>query len=444
MLEFADGWSSPMNYRSVASLDRLVLEWLCRLPRDLDVIVGVPRSGMLVANLLALHLNLPMTDVEGLLHSRLISFSGRTKPIDLRKPRKVLVVDDALSTGRQLEQVRKRIAEAGLAHEILYAAAYVRPGAEARVDFYGEHLDDPQLFEWNVMHHPVLLGSCLDIDGVLCADTDAETDVDEQRYCRFLEQAAPMVIPTMPIGWLVTARLEKYRRQTEQWLLKHGVHYRELIMWDLADHAARSHGMSHGEYKAGVYRATNADLFIESSAGQAVEIADLSGRRVLCMATREMVVPAARAGITDRAPTTPGAAQAVAAHNPLLRAGATWEARVQAAMIEILRIVPPGAAAIVIDDWQWGLASTFAGRRIIRFVERDGQYLGPPAADDARAIADFEHLREQDVAYAVLGWPCFWWLESYPRFFQHVRERYSRIFESDQMSVFDLTANPSA
>ena len=44
-----------MNYRSVASLDRLVLEWLCRLPRDLDVIVGVPRSGMLVANLLALH-----------------------------------------------------------------------------------------------------------------------------------------------------------------------------------------------------------------------------------------------------------------------------------------------------------------------------------------------------------------------------------------------------
>jgi len=38
---------------------------------DIDLIVGIPRSGLLVANLMVLHRNLPMTDVIGLHDGRL-------------------------------------------------------------------------------------------------------------------------------------------------------------------------------------------------------------------------------------------------------------------------------------------------------------------------------------------------------------------------------------
>jgi hypothetical protein len=85
-----------------------MLDSLCRLPRNLEVIVGAPRSGMLVANLLALHLNLPMTDIEGLLGSRLITArhgqAGEIPPPDRasstwHRPRGGQVEDDRCLIG---------------------------------------------------------------------------------------------------------------------------------------------------------------------------------------------------------------------------------------------------------------------------------------------------------------------------------------------------------
>jgi orotate phosphoribosyltransferase len=61
-----------VEYRTVAQLDDAVVSWLADLPRDIDIVAGVPRSGLLVANLLALHLNIPMTDVAGLVEGRVI------------------------------------------------------------------------------------------------------------------------------------------------------------------------------------------------------------------------------------------------------------------------------------------------------------------------------------------------------------------------------------
>ena len=46
-----------MNYRNIADLNNTILQRLHIIPRDFDLIVGVPRSGMLPANLLALYLN---------------------------------------------------------------------------------------------------------------------------------------------------------------------------------------------------------------------------------------------------------------------------------------------------------------------------------------------------------------------------------------------------
>jgi len=63
-----------------------------------------------------------------------------------------------------------------------------------------------------------------------------------------------------------------------------------------------------------------------------------------------------------------------------------------------------------------------------------------PPTDDSMAIAELERLRDLGAAYAVLGWPAFWWRETFAQFFRHLRDRYVCTFENEQMVVFDLAA----
>jgi orotate phosphoribosyltransferase len=285
-----------MNYRSVADLDDQIVNWLGSLPRGLEVIVGIPRSGMLVANLLSLHLNLPMTDVEGLLQGRMIQTGGRIKRDDLQsilaQKRRVLVVDDSVLSGDQMNLVKAQIRDAGLPHEILYAAPYVVSGKQKVVDFFIEVLPAPRCFEWNLMHHKLFLeNACMDIDGVLCCDPLEEENDDGPLYERFVGDAAPLYLPSHPVANLVTCRLEKYRPLTQDWLARHGVAYKNLIMMDYPDMSARRAAARYSQFKADAYLSTKSWLFIESSLPQALEICKLTGKHVFCMDTREMIAP---------------------------------------------------------------------------------------------------------------------------------------------------------
>lgn len=285
-----------MNYRSVAGLNRDLVNWLPDLPRDIEVIVGVPRSGLLAAGLLALHLDLPLTDVEGLLAGRTFEAGSRRRGACtgagfLATKRRVLVIDDSLYTGEAMDEVRRKMAAADLPHEVRYAAVYVLPGREASVDFACRVLPAPRFFEWNLAGHAGLRRACVDVDGVLCRDPTERENDDGNGYRRFLRDAEPMFLPTEKVGWLVTCRLEKYRAETEAWLAGHGVRYGELIMMDLPDKAARQAAGAHAAFKARLYGRLPARVFVESSARQAAEIARLSGKNVLCWETREIVRP---------------------------------------------------------------------------------------------------------------------------------------------------------
>jgi orotate phosphoribosyltransferase len=284
-----------MKYRSVADLDQDIVSWLPKLPADLDLIVGIPRSGLLAASLLALHLNLPMTDVVGLAEGRLLQsgsrYSGDVTDL-LDEPRNVLVVDDSVLLGRQLQLVKAQLQAARLEHNTRYAAVYAEPGSEHHVDFYYELLEAPRCFEWNLMHHPwVLSKTCMDIDGVLCRDPTPEENDDGPEYRRFLTSTDRLYLPTVPVRWLVTARLEKYRAWTEEWLGANGVEYGELIMMDYPDMAARRAAGAYASFKAETYTSKGALLFVESSPALADEIAHLSGKSVFCLETRQMIDP---------------------------------------------------------------------------------------------------------------------------------------------------------
>ena len=47
-----------MNYRSLNDLSRLSTAGACQIPNDVELVVGIPRSGMLAASIIALKLNI--------------------------------------------------------------------------------------------------------------------------------------------------------------------------------------------------------------------------------------------------------------------------------------------------------------------------------------------------------------------------------------------------
>lgn len=293
-----------MNFRSIAQLSDQLLAWTRRLPADIDLVVGIPRSGMLVASIVSCYRSIPLADVDGLLEGRCYR-TGRTKAGSLGdgpeaeahlrfldQPRRVLVLDDTVWSGASIRRTRERIEAAGLPHRVEYGAVYVRPEKTDAVDHYCEALNGPRLFEWNLFQHKeILADACVDIDGVLCYDPRAADNDDGERYRQFLQNARPLFRPEREVGWLVTSRLERYRPETEAWLREHGIAYRELVMLDCPDGATRRQLKLHGAHKASVYRGTGASLFFESDVRQAVEIANLAQRPVLCTDTMQLIQP---------------------------------------------------------------------------------------------------------------------------------------------------------
>jgi uncharacterized HAD superfamily protein len=282
-----------VNYRSIEDLNRHIISGLRKVPVGTDLIVGIPRSGLLAANLLALHLNLPLTDLEGFTQGKILKSGERQK--DNEKPfghyKRVVVMDDSVYTGAAIEAAQQKLAGLYPDKEIFFAAVYVVPEALTSVHFYFNVCTWPRVFEWNILHHNVLDKCCVDIDGVLCKDPAEEENDDGVRYQQFLAEAQPLFLPTKTIGYLVTNRLEKYRAHTEAWLSKHNVKYNRLIMCDLPSKEARVKANNHGGFKASVYVQYEGLLFIESSVQQAQQIADLSSRPVYCVDSRRMVYP---------------------------------------------------------------------------------------------------------------------------------------------------------
>ncbi|MBO4266725.1 MAG: FkbM family methyltransferase [Lachnospiraceae bacterium] len=285
-----------MNFRSVSDMDRVIREKLSLIPSDVELIVGVPRSGMLPATLLAVYLNLPLTDTmsiaSGASHAastrdyRLKSSKNST---DIRDYKKILVIDDSCYTGLSINEVKESIASIpDCDTEILYACVYVMPEATSCVDIYFEIVPSPRVFEWNIMNHSVICQSCFDLDGVLCVDPTEEQNDDGEKYIDFILNAKPLWTPKFTIGVIVTSRLEKYRSYTEKWLSEHNISYQHLIMLNLRSKEERIRMGAHAPFKASVYdQIAGTKLFIESDPDQARYIAEATGKAVYCVSTNE-------------------------------------------------------------------------------------------------------------------------------------------------------------
>lgn len=278
-----------MNYRNITDLNNIILKRLNIIPRDFDLIVGVPRSGMLPANLLSLYLNRPYTDIHSFLNGHIYKAGARSQFFDISEFKKILVVDDSIASGSAMVEVKESLKHLESKFDIKYCAVYIIPGKEKMVDYFFEIVPLPRYFQWNILNHTTLEKACFDIDGVLCADPMPEQNDDGPKYIDFILNAPPLFIPGSKIGTIVTSRLEKYRKETETWLKANNIKYNDLVMLDLPDMAARQRANNHGDHKAKAYMAKPYVLFIESEYHQAVEINRLSKKPVLCTANFEMI-----------------------------------------------------------------------------------------------------------------------------------------------------------
>lgn len=290
-----------LNFRSLSQLELAMQELAKRTPVSVDLIVGVPRSGLLAASILALQLNVELTDVSGYLTGRTLGSGVRPRRSGGLAPgeeTRTLLVDDSVLAGVEITKIKKRLQQAGMLEGVMTAAPFVSSRGKHMVDMYAEVVEPPRAFAWNILHLPGhLKRACVDIDGVLCLDPLPEDNDDGPNYVRFLESAHPLFLPSTPVKAVVTSRLERYRAKTEEWLAAHDVRYEKLMMLDSIDAATRRAEGLHGKFKASAYTASGADLFIESDHVQALEIARLSGRQVFAVDRREMLYPSVRSAI---------------------------------------------------------------------------------------------------------------------------------------------------
>lgn len=269
-------------YRSYNDLYNDIRRWAKHLP-EYAAISGVPRSGITPAMMLAFELHVPFIPIECLLH-KVPGYrpSCSRKLVKTKGP--VLVVDDTCWQGRTFTEVQEVLR----GRDVKFAAVYSHDRVASLLDHRGYRITELwHTFEWNLLRDVVAKNVATDLDGVICEDWGKPDDGEwTERYEDWLTKAEPLRLPTWPVRAIVTARLEKYRPQTEAWLQKHGVQYRELIMAPYATARERSLKRGFGHRKAEVYSKLArgpkpAKIFVESEPAQAKLIAESTGLPVI-------------------------------------------------------------------------------------------------------------------------------------------------------------------
>lgn len=276
------------NYKSITDLNDLIVKSLYKIPHDVDLIVGIPRSGMLPANLIALYLNKPYTDIDSFVDERIYDFGERGKSLNTKKIDKILLIDDSICSGNALNKVKQKIKQKKLSSNILFGSIYATPESANKVDIFFEIVETPRVFQWNLFHHnDVIPHSFMDIDGVLCPNPPV--DDDGPIYKEYIANAPLLFRPSVEIDTIISCRLEKYRLITESWLQTNEIKYKKLIMLDMQNKIDRIKWGKHGAYKGNAYKNSDAILFIESSWIEAKTIFKISKKPVFCIETFSMI-----------------------------------------------------------------------------------------------------------------------------------------------------------
>ena len=286
--------SGVPRYITLEKLQTDIRSLVPKIPSDITAVVGVARSGMNVATVMSMLLHKPLyairqTDNDVICVGNGWRLGGAKRQ---QVPRgKVVIIDDTVMTGNSLRAI-DHIIKANF-DEAITAAVYVNPFATKKPDIHSAFLNWPHLLEWNLFNSVLSPNVACDFDGILCEDCKPGQDDDGERYRDFILNARPLYTPRrVPIPMVVTARIEKYRKETQVWLNRHGIIVHKLIMFP-ANTLKERQRQDIAEWKAKTFARWNnlhkpvppPNLFIESDNAQAKRISELSGLMTICPAS---------------------------------------------------------------------------------------------------------------------------------------------------------------
>ena len=273
---------------SFSDLHKAIQSNLHLIPRNVDLIVAIPRSGLLPGMHVATSLNLPLITLGELQGQDFLEqrFTAR-KYLSLRSyPKNVLVIDDSSNTGSRINQAREIISKKWPSAKVSSFTVFKAKNSSFSPDYWIISSDTPRVFAWNMFNHNQLTGEiAIDLDGILCPDPTSQENDDGDKYLNFIQNTTLKVSPLFAVKAIVTGRLEKYRKPTEKWLQKNGVQYGELVMNDAPDalfRRTKKFVTDFGEvdqisdFKSQALIRIKPLLFVESNLNQAMNITKLT------------------------------------------------------------------------------------------------------------------------------------------------------------------------
>ncbi len=272
-----------MEFKSICDLSRDIFDKILpNLPRDIGIVYGIPRSGMIPASIIATALGAELGILGGI-----PSFGERKRNINFSERKKILLVDDSIHTGKAMVSASKIL---GGDRSLYYTCAiYAHSKSKHLIDFYAEILDDGRIFQWNFTGIGATKYFCWDLDGVICTNPIVFDDDGEEYRNEILHGVKPLYLPHVKIRAIVTNRIERWRNETESWLGRHGVQYEDLIMQPFSTAKERRIKSTPEEFKAFHYVSLNGSLFIESHDVLAKKINNITNRPVLSVESMKLI-----------------------------------------------------------------------------------------------------------------------------------------------------------
>ena len=292
-------WSvHDSRFISSAQLHEDVKTLVSLLPPDITAVAGVARSGMAVATLVSMYLHLPILTIRQTMNDVVATGNGwrlgGSKHVDPQRE-KVAVIDDTVMTGNSLKAIAPLLQKEFPNH--ITATVYCNPHAAQKPDIWAVDLPSPHLLEWNLFNSVFSPNMAWDFDGILCHDCPAGSDDDGPKYLEFIRNAKPLYGPRkVPIPLIVTARIERYRQPTLEWLDRHRIQVHKLVMHPASTLAERQrHDIAAFKAKHFLQWSRSHKMigppplmFVESEDWQAKRIHELTKLTTVCPGSGKM------------------------------------------------------------------------------------------------------------------------------------------------------------
>jgi orotate phosphoribosyltransferase len=253
----------------------LAAQWSEILPKNFDVIIGIPRGGLLIANVLACKLNTALSTPNEFINGN-VWYSTNSNVIQPKKYSRLLLIEDSIRSGHLLQQEYRRLKTHNPSLDIKCGSLFInKDQTKSNIDYYLTYQKDEEPIEWNMpTSFNMDCNVAVDLDGILCRDDNQEE---------------PLYIPSFTVKAIITGRPEKERYETEAWLKRNNVHYKKLIMYDGTVENKTQKEVS--KYKARNIIDINAAFYWESDVKEAALIANQAVIPVYCPSAHKIISP---------------------------------------------------------------------------------------------------------------------------------------------------------